>query len=256
MLAINVAAQIVISQGGLQSQSLQQMYDTYVFIKLLTVSGFLPITFTLFTLHLIDMVSWYIMILSTSSVLLSIVTLSTNGDFDPSTAALNDLASSYHTGGPDSCGKVQPAAFCYQPSGSIYDERSYLHITDIGAIAFKMLGFCLVVLLLLAASKSRITTWQITHYLTHLITQKLAYVVRRTVVVAIYLTFSGLYLYWFSIFCLYLAKFAASGAYSKTWNFGQIVAITVWAPPLFEYIHLELRKYFVTRPNGSFITSI
>ncbi|KAL8936890.1 MAG: hypothetical protein Q9216_004692 [Gyalolechia sp. 2 TL-2023] len=38
-----------------------------------------------------------------------------------------------------------------------------------------------------------------------------------------------------------LAWFAENDVYSKTWNFGQIVAITVWAPPVCEFIHLEIR---------------
>ena len=30
---------------------------------------------------------------------------------------------------------------------------------------------------------------------------------------------------------------------TKTWTFGQIIAITTWALPMCEYVHLELRKY-------------
>ena len=353
MLAINAAAQVVIRKGGLQPQSLKQIYNTYIFIKVLAISGFLPITFTLFTLHLIDMVSWYLMLLSALSVALSVVTLVTIGGFNPSPADMNDLASSYSTGGPSSCGNVQPAAYCYTPEDSSdyyygYEEYSGgLNTSSVGDTAFRVLGFCLVVLLLLAADKSRISSWPPTQrsmrwfvgrlgacqtVLTHITTgfqristlefvrkfrvwtsiswsrclhlfsqftekirwkvsthptlhrmarassrrcfswkQSDRYIMTRNyilrscsqswrsvvitycyaditeatrilLVVAIYCTFSGLYIYWFTMFSQNLAYFAIEGTYSKTWNFGQVVAITVWAPPLFEYVHLELRK--------------
>ncbi|KAL8921542.1 MAG: hypothetical protein Q9208_005696 [Pyrenodesmia sp. 3 TL-2023] len=43
------------------------------------------------------------------------------------------------------------------------------------------------------------------------------------------------------MFLKYLAWFSQNNVYNKTWNFGQVVAITVWAPPIVEYIHLEIR---------------
>jgi len=345
MLAINIAAQVVIRKGGLQPQSLQQIYDTYIFIKVLAISGFLPITFTLFTLHLIGMVSWYLMALSFLSVALSIVTLLTIGEFNPSQADMIDLASSYATGGPSSCGNAQPAAFCYSPVGYYYGPS--LDTFSIGDVAFRMLGFCLVVFLLLVVGKSRVLQWPMAQRFTRWLADKLTpclaffpsisscarklsrypvvkrfthwmmekgafclsilvhfadtvrwrvatqptlhrssvslsrrmapwkqsdrYVMgkrfvvrscnefwsntarffrsttctkatRKCIIIATYLTMSGLYIYWFIIFAQDLAYFAINGNYSKTWNFGQIVAITVWAPPLCEYIHLELRK--------------
>ncbi|KAI4251856.1 MAG: hypothetical protein L6R42_008209 [Xanthoria sp. 1 TBL-2021] len=38
-----------------------------------------------------------------------------------------------------------------------------------------------------------------------------------------------------------LAWFAKNDVYGNTWNFGQVSAITVWVPPIVEYIHLEMR---------------
>ena len=60
----------------------------------------------------------------------------------------------------------------------------------------------------------------------------------------IYLLFSGLYFHWFKIFIQDLEWFAYNGVDIHSWSFGQIVAITVWAEPLCEYFHLELRKSF------------
>lgn len=59
---------------------------------------------------------------------------------------------------------------------------------------------------------------------------------------SMYLVFAGLYIYWFIIFIQDLEWFAYNGVDSHSWSFGQIVAISVWAEPLCEYLHLELRK--------------
>ncbi len=287
MVAINIAAQVVIWRGGLQPNSLQQIYNTYVFIKVLAISGYLPITFTLFTLHIIGMVSWYLLALSVSSVALSVATLVTIGNFKPSTADLNDLASSYATGGPDSCGNVQLGAFCYTPFDSQSSSVSSFNTSAIGDAAFRMLAFCLVVLLLLVLEKAkflqrpktqRLMQWlfkKLAPFLTMLaflaermrnaceypMTQRIAQrtsdlwsspylhqdtgdtgAIRLCIGALFYMVFSCLYIYWFSIFARLLGWFAANQIYSTTWNFGQIVAITVWAPPLCEFIYLELRR--------------
>ena len=62
------------------------------------------------------------------------------------------------------------------------------------------------------------------------------------VLFSLYIIFFSLYMHWFQIFIQDLAWFAYNGVDSKTWSFGQIVAISVWAEPLCEYFHLELRK--------------
>lgn len=59
---------------------------------------------------------------------------------------------------------------------------------------------------------------------------------------SIYIIFSGLFFHWFKIFIQDLEWFAYNGVDIHTWSFGQIVAITVWAEPLCEYFHLELRE--------------
>ena len=64
---------------------------------------------------------------------------------------------------------------------------------------------------------------------------------RRVIVFMVYLTFVGLYIWWFRSFFIDLAWFADLVDH-HSWGFGQIVAITVWAGPLCEYIHLELRE--------------
>lgn len=62
-------------------------------------------------------------------------------------------------------------------------------------------------------------------------------------VVSMYLLFCCLYIYWFAVFIKDLEWFAHNGVSVDSWSFGQVVAITVWAEPLCEYFHLELREF-------------
>ena len=147
MLAINIAALINRNRGGFQPNSLQQLYNTYILIKSISISGYLPVTFTLFTLHLVDMVSWYLMALSIVTVLVSIATLFVIGKFNPSQDDLNYLSQQALSGGPDSCGTKNLGVYCYAPVGGADDSDS----TDPASGAYSMLAFCLIVLILLVA---------------------------------------------------------------------------------------------------------
>ena len=55
----------------------------------------------------------------------------------------------------------------------------------------------------------------------------------------LYLGFWGLYLFLFLKYFYMLSGWISN---TTTWTFGQIVAITVWAPSVFEYGYLEARK--------------
>lgn len=144
MLAINIAALVNRTKGGFQPNSLQQLYNTYILIKSISISGYLPVTFTLFTLHLVDVVSWYLLLLSTVTVFVSIATLFVLGKFNPSQADLDYLSQQALSGGPRSCGGNNLAVYCFD---SFSEDSS----TDPATGAYSMLAFCLVVLILLVA---------------------------------------------------------------------------------------------------------
>ena len=147
MLAINIAALVNRKGGGFQPNSLQQLYNTYILIKSISISGYLPVTFTLFTLHLVDVVSWYLLVLSIVTVLISIATLFVIGNFSPSQGDLNYLSQQALSGGPDSCGTRNLGVYCYNPVGGAEDYGS----VNPASGAYSMLAFCLVVLILLVA---------------------------------------------------------------------------------------------------------
>lgn len=77
---------------------------------------------------------------------------------------------------------------------------------------------------------------------THVSTLDWPSTITSAAVFSMYLVFFGLYIHWFKIFIQDLEWFAYNGVDRNSWSFGQIVAITVWAEPLCEYFHLELRE--------------
>ena len=107
-LATNIAALVVVERGGFDPESLQQIYQNYAFLNEIALSGILPITFTLFNLYLISMISWYLIFLSSLSIVLSIATLGVVGHFSPSESDLKALAAVASKGGPSECGNMQP----------------------------------------------------------------------------------------------------------------------------------------------------
>ncbi|KAI4205548.1 MAG: hypothetical protein LQ350_000327 [Teloschistes chrysophthalmus] len=310
MLATNIAALVVVRRGGLDPQSLQQIYNSWNFLKLIAVNGFLPITFTLANLHLVGMLSWYLILLSGLTVVLSTATLAALGSFNPESEMYN-LATLARSGGPAECGGMRPGVYCYGP-------RDYLNDQGSGSIenaAYQILGFCLVVLFLLIGSRSGFLpkiSRRYGHLLRHPISRpkksrlwnlllwghdRTQFLARRldawvsashrwqlviwgprtiiskfkpryettlimlgsmrfasgiekidsktmakgAVKLAFYATFFAFYIKFFKIILHDLAWFAQSNVYNVNWNFGQVCAITVWALPICEYIHLEVR---------------
>ena len=279
MSAINIATLVGTHNGGLDPQSIDQLSYTYLFTKVIALGGFLPVTFTLFTLHLLDMCSWYLLVLSVVSVVLSTTTLVTIGTFDPGKAALDDLSSYASTDGPPRCSSWRPGAYCYNSNGQ---ANSSLNQTALG-----LSGFCIFILVLLIIKQSKILrsppaqhylSWtsnklapflpvltvpaRCLHRAIYPIRRRLDHtagvvepfdldtdypmIIKRVFIAALYLLFTGLYIYGFYAFCSDLAVFAQLDLLSNSWSFGQVLAIMVWAQPLCEYLHLELSKCLIT----------
>lgn len=335
MLATNIAALVVIKKGGLEPQSLQQMYNTWSFFKVVAINGFLPITFTMTNLYVVGILSWYMIVLSLLTVALSIGTSTAVGRFSPSEQEMQNLANIAKSGGPQECEYRQPGVYCFSGiSDGEYTDTSYTFST-VDADSSSILRFCLVVTVLLLghklnlhnkASIQRLRHFMIARLLSysqmlwvfllispwrriitcmHSTRQKttLLHVTRvLKVMISIWkpsalimleawlraaallcrqsrawqlcatgsnfiysnakerikalgwrglaalafrtgvcITIFTFYSNAFVMFLHDLAWFAKNDVYSKTWNFGQVVAITVWAPPICEFIHLEIR---------------
>ena len=53
--------------------------------------------------------------------------------------------------------------------------------------------------------------------------------------------FFCVYINYFAIFLDHLVYYAVQDLYNPTWNFGQVVSLSVWFPPIAEFIYLEIR---------------
>ena len=278
MSAINIAALVVTHRGGFDPRSIDQLSLTYIFTEIIALGGLIPVTFTLFTLHLVDMCSWYLLFLSSVSIALSTATLVTISNFNPNEHTLDDLSSYASSDGPPSCNSWRPGAYCYTSAGltpSLFNDD-----------AWTALGFCLVVLVLLMIKQSKILTSRPAQHCLSWTSKKLApclpvltvparcihraiYLIRRRFghragliepfdpdtdypmiigrifIAMLYVLFTGLYIFGFYVFCSLLAVFAQVHWLSTSWSFGQLLAIMVWAQPLCEYVHLELSKCLI-----------
>lgn len=149
MMAINIAALVNKHKGGLDPENLQQLYNNYVLIRSISVSGSLPVTFTLLGLHIVAMVSWYLLILSILTVGVSIVTLVDLGNFSPSPSDLSSIAS-VASGNQNlpSCGGMNLTVYCLQ---AIDQDGTAGLDPSLGATA--ALGFSLTILVFVVAEQ-------------------------------------------------------------------------------------------------------
>ena len=157
-MAINIAALVNKYQGGLEPTNLQQLYNNYILIRSISISGYLPVTLTLLGLHIVAMVSWYLLILSTLTVGVSIVTLIEIGQFSPGRSDLNAIASVASAGeNLQNCGGMNLTVYCLH---TINQNGTVDWDPSTGANA--ALGFCLLVLVFVVAHESHIFTDPVT----------------------------------------------------------------------------------------------
>lgn len=290
-MATNIAAIVVRTRGGLNPQSLQTIYENTRFITTIALNGILPITFTMFNLHLIDMMDWYLVVLSCLTIALSILTLVLFGRFTVTESDREYLGQIASQGGPLACGGIQPQVYCYYRDSFL--ER------DVGEVRF-VLSFSLLVLLLVIASKLKVeqskiyrrgSAWTLRllcllctgnyrfvhlqrfrgakFYVSRIATssfKRIESIFSRRFINSIAVLLEAfpthdqaswkgrvwkcfVSISYTVIFILYvilfkrLLKDLISFEFSHQWNFGQVVALTVWLPPLFELAHLEIRKF-------------
>ena len=164
--AVNIAAIKVKSRGGVEPESLQQLFINYFFLKLIAVSGYLPVTFTMLNLYVLEQTSWYLIILSCTTIAFAIGAIAGLDNFEPSEAeiqrlsaiALEQIPNSEKKEPPKACQSRQPWTFCLSRLDTSEDHssgrsRSYAKIID--EEAWTILAFCLVVLAFLILSKIR-----------------------------------------------------------------------------------------------------
>lgn len=264
MIAVQVAAIITVKQGRFEAKSLQQLSNSYSAITLVAICGYLPVTFTLLNLHGANQDSWYIVALSTITVVISGVTAFSTNRFDPSRNDLIDLHKI--TGSWASCGNRNPTTFCLSPH--TVDPFGY------GGGAKHIFIFCIIVLTFLTVDKFRVSQKlspskiQIQRYRNPRGTHRMSFKQRtltgistlsrvptyysnldvrkrKRINVIIYGCVWILFLFFYCRWIFLLSNWInhQSGVIGpSTWTFGQIVGITVWVPSLIQYLYLETRK--------------
>ena len=251
MLATNIAGIIVLKSGGLEPDSLQRLYNTYVFIKVIAIGGFLPITFSLLNLHMIQKLSWYPIALSIATIAVAIITLKSGHiSFTPITEDFDFIAEQVSKGSlTSSCGMQNLIPLCYSPRN---DGSFGFNASSSGSSANDILVFCLVTLAIILIDHVCRSDDPKQQTLNRRILKKVgvdpskalfphAGTVLRYGTPTFHFVFFWLYVYCFYLFGEDLNWFAANNVYDPGWGFGQIVAVAVWLPTLFDYAWDQIR---------------
>ena len=140
MVAINIAALVNKSNGGLAPVSLQQLYDNYTLLRDFAIIGYLPIITTLLALHMVGIGSSYLLNLAFCTLVVSVATVAVAGNFSPSQNDLRSIQEQNNRGAPE-CGAFDLGVYClrYQNDGS---KDSYI---------WGVMAYCIIVLLYLYA---------------------------------------------------------------------------------------------------------
>ena len=250
-IAVEVAAQILAPVGLLGVSNLGQLYTNYEFIRITSVNGSLPVTFTLLFLRRAGIRSWYLFTLSTCAVALSAATyfgidaLEFNLYSDPNGL---DLPS---TTPPliESCGGINPSAWC---DTGISNNGQFSNPT----IGFGSLSTSIIVLSMMFLDQCGFDEIPLVQRVWSRVTG-LKGKRRFNAITGLFFLVWVNYFIWIGSTYTYLLSFAQAGAIDKsTWGFGQIVAVTIWVPCVFEYFHLEIRKSIIAMSTiNSLITS-
>ena len=138
MIAVQIAAVVTVSEGRLKPTSLQQLYNNWEAVRAISISGMLPITFTLLCLQYAGKSSWYLNLLSTSTFGISAISLFKTKTFSPT---LNDMKTfRAQKLGLSECGNHDPFVYCL---------FRYFDDTDLGSNSGVVIfGFSLQILIL------------------------------------------------------------------------------------------------------------
>lgn len=227
--------------------NLQEYHLNYIFLGIVSLGGILPIIYTLAFLQIAGKRSWYLFTLSVLTISLSVATLYRASYFHPNIEGL--LSTEHFISG---CGIRDPSMFCSVPGSRPFsvEDMSIVGAGTTLLISLLILG----VLFLDQVRVHRLSAIQ--RYLTQHLrsisqpgsvrssnTSKTHRILFYMSTWSLYLGLWLLYIYLFVLYFMFLSMVQNVGFWNTTkWTFGQIVAITVWVPALFEYGYLEARK--------------
>ena len=265
IIAIEIAANIVVRKGTLNDSTtpttLQGLFNNYSLIGSVSISGFIPVTFTLLALHRAGIHSWYLVHLSNCALISAAITMFGVGDFVISSADNRKLMNTNAAGQYPTCGNKNLAAFCLEID---FDTPLDQDLTSMnfgyGSIGGPGLLFSCIILALInldhlglqRTSKYKgFVSWLrgwLDAFLQKVHKRKNDRSAQHLLAIlkdCLYLCIWGWYLT-FIVLSLEGLNYPSNGATLTpvaSWTFGQIVAITVWAGPLLEFAKLSVRKY-------------
>lgn len=264
MSSVQIAALISTKRGNLQSDTLQQVQNNAAFLNVLSIGGFLPVTFLLFILYNENYRSWYTVILTLSTVALSAATFFvSSGTVDTPSAPLQIY---------QNCGNISPVAYCFngldlktvseQSIGAVLCYASPLDsfIYSVAVLFVLFLTQCRVHKLWGVTfvwdwlSKERWTCddgrevsapggrcfWPVGFLKVRSLKDLLLGTINSGIVVG-FIFFVALYIRTLWNFGNPHTRRVPLDLYN--WSFGQIVAVTVWVAPVAQYIYLEKREW-------------
>ena len=255
MLAIGIAGIIVLRQGSLEDGTLQSLVN-YDLVGVISVNGILPVTLTLLCLHTVRMHSWYMLIISTCTVVLSTVTFFLSGNFSPSAKDIGKIEAATNFTYPR-CGNKDPSRYCLNADYSLISasisssDHNWAVIFSLVILGLLVLDYCgLQDLPLLqrffkrifnrvesfVKPKPRTRPTYSQQYEAMRDNTALDYVKGVSNVVYLFIWF------WYAFNLSISVGGLSSFAPVNNWTFGQVVAITVWAAPIFEFGKLLVRE--------------
>ncbi|KAI9793171.1 MAG: hypothetical protein M1833_000811 [Piccolia ochrophora] len=265
MMAIQTASIVGTKRGGLEAETLQEIYVNYKFLNILSVGGFAPSAFVLFELWMVDYKSWYMLFLTVWTMALSTATLFLAAGFPVVPDTLrprNDIRY-------PNCGAISPVSYCLQAPNNSFIPR-YIVTSSRFGFGLRAFAFCLVILIVIFLDQCGLRRMSLPARLGRWVWRKqwayehasdskrpedsrqqrlirllrifglqsphdVTKVVLTCVRVAVWMAFQ-----WILVSYLYfLTKNHTSRRSLADWGFGQIVAIVVWTPPVFQYLYLE-----------------
>ncbi len=256
MIAIGIAGQIVLRQGSLEDGTLQSL-DNYTLVSIISINGILPVTLTLLCLHTVQMHSWYILILSTWTVVLSAVTFFMSRKFTTSPQNIGRIAAPNDTD-YSRCGNKNPSAFCLDASSPLLDTTNLASRFGVWPVILSLVILGLIILDYTGFQDTpmaqRFFKWSFGR-IKSLIEPKSGATSQHsrlqralkdnTAQKYLHGLSNALYLFiwvWYGVnFYIFLSGLRSFSPVSG-WTFGQVVAITVWAAPILEFIKLLVRK--------------
>ena len=230
---IQIAALVLFHQAQQSSQGPSGTIDiTANVLVVLAATGLVPIIVTLTCITRLGRLSWYLLLLSCVTMTLATATLAA------SHMMITNFGIEYVTARDYSPAWAVTLALCGTNS------RDGNNIEDLNCpskILWAVWAICMLRLLMLLVKKLQLAR----RIRKSPILERLGLFSDRK---DFHLAFSGLLLFGFAVQLYLSSLYFKDDLISSSWTFGQIIAITVWAPSLFEFIYLEIGEINLQPP--------